>query len=181
MELIDDLANKFLESFDPGHDRLAVKNYGHYFLGSIIVSDKEGQKFIIDGQQRLTTLTLILIFLYHQLHDPEQQGLIAKLIFAAQYGKRSFNLDVPDRTPCMDALYQGKEFVDPDPPESIANILGRYNDIGEAFPALAATALGSPAIGEPQSSGTVLDPRDVAVPGSADATDSASGHRCVPP
>ena len=66
-ELIDDLADKFLESYEPGHERSAVADYGHYFLGSIIISDKDGQKFIIDGQQRLTTLTLLLIYLQHQL------------------------------------------------------------------------------------------------------------------
>ena len=48
--------------------------YGHYFLGSIIISDKDGQKFIIDGQQRLTTLTLLLIYLHHQLEDDEQKA-----------------------------------------------------------------------------------------------------------
>ena len=62
-ELIDDLAAKFLESHEEGNERSAVADYGHYFLGSIIISDKDGQKFIIDGQQRLTTLTLLLIFL----------------------------------------------------------------------------------------------------------------------
>lgn len=51
-ELIDDLAAKFLESYEPKHERGAVAAYGHYFLGSIIVSDKDGHKFIIDGQQR---------------------------------------------------------------------------------------------------------------------------------
>src|SRR5207302_1448931 len=109
-ELIDDLANKFLESYEPDHDRSAVADYGHYFLGSIIISDKDGQKFIIDGQQRLTTLSLLLIFLYHQLEDDEQRAQIVDLIFATKYSKRSFNLDVPDRTACMDALYQGNEF-----------------------------------------------------------------------
>jgi Protein of unknown function DUF262 len=68
----DDLADKFLESHDAGHERGAVADYGHYFLGSIIISDKDGQKFIIDGQQRLTTLTLLLIFLHHQLADAER-------------------------------------------------------------------------------------------------------------
>jgi uncharacterized protein with ParB-like and HNH nuclease domain len=70
-ELIDDLADKFLESHEDGNERSAVADYGHYFLGSIIISDKDGQKFIIDGQQRLTTLTLLLIFLHHQLEDAE--------------------------------------------------------------------------------------------------------------
>ena len=133
-ELIDDLANKFLESYSPDHDRTAVAEYNPYFLGSIIISDKDGEKFVIDGQQRLTTLTLLLIYLQHSLTDDELRGQVAELIFSAKYGKRSFNLDVPDRTPCMEALYLGKEFVDADPAESIANILGRYSDISDAFP-----------------------------------------------
>jgi len=135
-ELIDDLSAKFLESFEPGHERSTVAEYGHYFLGSIIVSDKDGQKFIIDGQQRLTTLTLLLIYLQHQLQDAEQQGQLAELIISQKFGKRSFNLDIPERMDCMNALYSGKDkdFVAHDHPESIANILGRYSDIDESFP-----------------------------------------------
>ena len=110
-ELIDDLSAKFLESYEPGHERSAVAEYGHYFLGSIIISDKDGQKFIIDGQQRLTTLTLLLIYLQHQLQDAEQRGQLAELIFSQKFGKRSFNLDIPERTACMEALYTGKDFV----------------------------------------------------------------------
>ena len=141
-ELIDDLASKFLENHEEGNERSAVAEYGHYFLGSIIVSDKNGQKFIIDGQQRLTTLTLLLIFLQHRLADPEQKGQIADLIFSQRYGKRSFNLDVPERTPCMEALYAGEEFSDADASESVDNILARYAELWEQFPAqLAGAAL----------------------------------------
>ena len=43
-ELIDDLSAKFLESYEPGHERAAVAAYGHYFVGSIIVSDKDGRQ-----------------------------------------------------------------------------------------------------------------------------------------
>jgi hypothetical protein len=117
-ELIDDLSNKFLESYEPGHERSAVAEYGHYFVGSIIVSDKDGQKFIIDGQQRLTTLTLLLIYLQHQLQDSDQRSQLAELIFSQKFGKRSFNLDIPERTACMEALYSGQDFVESDPPES---------------------------------------------------------------
>ena len=91
-----------------------MAEYGHYFLGSIIISDKDGQKFIIDGQQRLTTLTLLLIYLHHQLADAEQKGQIADLIFSQKFGKRSFNLDIPERTACMEALYNGEEFAGAD-------------------------------------------------------------------
>ena len=48
-DLVQDLAVKFLESHDEGSERSAVAEYGHYFLGPIIISDKDGQKFIIDG------------------------------------------------------------------------------------------------------------------------------------
>ena len=133
-ELIDDLASKFLESHEEGNERSAVAEYGHYFLGSIIVSDKDGQKFIIDGQQRLTTLTLLLIFLQHRLADSEQNGQLADLIFSQRYGQRSFNLDVPERTRCMEALYAGEEYSDADVSESVGNVLARYADLQEQFP-----------------------------------------------
>ncbi|MCK4343187.1 MAG: DUF262 domain-containing protein [Phycisphaerae bacterium] len=133
-ELIDDLANKFLESYEPEHERSAVERYGHYFLGSIIISNKDGQKFIIDGQQRLTSLTLLLMYLHGLLEDTEQKGQVAELIFAQRYGKKSFNLDVPERTACMEALYSGQPFDENDQPESIRNILARYSDIENHFP-----------------------------------------------
>jgi len=133
-ELIEDLADKFLEGYVPGHERSAVEGYGHYFLGSIIISDKDSRKFIIDGQQRLTTLTLLLIRIQHLLTDPEQKGQLAELIFSQKYGKRSFNLDVPERTPCLEALYSGQPFDEGGQPESVVNILGRYQDLEEQFP-----------------------------------------------
>lgn len=133
-ELVDDLEEKFNESHDPSNDRGAIDSYGRYFLGSIIISDKDGRKYIIDGQQRLTSLTLLLIHIYRCLQDPEQQGQIAKLIYSLKRGKRSFNLDVPERTPCMEALFKGEHYDDSDQPESVVNILHRYADIEEHFP-----------------------------------------------
>lgn len=133
-ELVEDLAAKFLESYQEGDERGAVEHYGHYFLGSIVISDRDGQKFIIDGQQRLTSLTLLLIYLHRQLADDEERKQLADLIFSQKYGKRSFNLDVPDRTPCMEALYTGQTFDTSEQPESVANILARFEDIEEQFP-----------------------------------------------
>lgn len=135
-ELIEDLASKFLESHEKGNERSAVAEYAHYFLGSVIICDKDGQKYIIDGQQRLTTLTLLLIFLHRHLEDSEQKGQVAGLVFSQKYGKRSFNLDIEERAACMEALFKGEEeeFGDPDPPESIANIMARYAELEEFFP-----------------------------------------------
>ena len=49
-ELIDDLSDKFLEDYQPGHVRSRVAEYSHYFLGSIIISKKDSVGFIVDGQ-----------------------------------------------------------------------------------------------------------------------------------
>ena len=133
-ELLNDLCDKFLENHEVGNERSAVENYGHYFLGSIIISNKDGRKFIIDGQQRLTSLTLLLIHIYGQLDDDEQKMEIANLIFSYKLGQRSFNLDVDERTACMDALFSGQPFEENGQPESVVNILSRYQDIEGQFP-----------------------------------------------
>ncbi|HUP21444.1 MAG TPA: DUF262 domain-containing protein, partial [Thermoanaerobaculia bacterium] len=133
-ELITDLTEKFLESHEASNERSAVEQYGHYFLGSIIISDKQGHRFIIDGQQRLTSLTLILIHLYRQLDDEDQKKEIANLIFSYRVGSRSFNLDVPERTACMEALFTGETFDENGVSESVVNILNRFQEIEETFP-----------------------------------------------
>ena len=133
VELIEDLTEKFLESYDEDDERSAVEGYGHYFLGSIIISEKDGLKYIIDGQQRLTSLTILLIFLYHNLTSDDEKRQLADLIFSQRYGKRSFNLDVDERTACMEALFTGEYFDETDQSESVANILDRYQDIEDTF------------------------------------------------
>ncbi len=134
VELIEDLSSKFLESYDPDDERSAVERYGHYFLGSIIISDREGKKFIIDGQQRLTSLTLLLIYLHGLLSDEHEKAPLAELIFSQKYGKRSFNLEVEDRVPCMEAIYSKQAFDASGQSEAVVNILGRFEDIEEHFP-----------------------------------------------
>ena len=133
-ELIEDLTAKFFGSYQKGDERKEVDEYGHYFLGSIVICAKEGQRFIIDGQQRLTTLTLLLLILHQLIEDEDQKGQVAPLIFSLRYGTRSFNLDIPEREFIMEALYSGEpidHFEAEDQPESVRNIAARYNDLGD--------------------------------------------------
>lgn len=132
-ELINDLTEKFLASYEPDHERSAIEDYGHYFLGSIIISEKDGKKFIIDGQQRLTSLTLLLIYIHRQLTDEQEKGQLTGLIFSQKYGRRSFNLDIPERAECMEALFNGETFDENGQSESVANILYRFQDIEDSF------------------------------------------------
>ena len=89
-ELINDLTDKFLESYEDGHERSAVAEYGHYFLGSVIISDKEGQKFIIDGQQRLTTLTYASSFFSISCRIPTIKGRLLTSSSLQRFGKTLF-------------------------------------------------------------------------------------------
>lgn len=133
-ELLKDLSVKFLESFSPEHERTEVESYGHYFLGSIIISHKNNRNYIIDGQQRLTSLTLLLIFLHRLQQGRPDEIDVKDLIFSEKYGKRSFNLDVEDRNACMEALFSGQPFDSAEKSESVQNINARYDTIEELFP-----------------------------------------------
>jgi uncharacterized protein with ParB-like and HNH nuclease domain len=133
-ELIDDLADKFLAEHQPTHARSKVAEYPHYFLGSIIISKKEAANYIVDGQQRLTSLSLLLILLRNLQKGRDKRVNIDELIFSERFDKRSFNLDVDERTPCMEALYEGHSFDLTDRPESVQNLYQRYRDLEEAFP-----------------------------------------------
>ncbi len=128
-ELVEDLTSRFLQDYEPGHERSAVSKYGHYFLGSIIISKKDSQNFIVDGQQRLTSLTLLLIYLNNLQKKRTSSVFIENMIFADHFGDRSFNMNVKEWTTCLEALYMEQPFDDIDQPESVQNLVQRYHDL----------------------------------------------------
>lgn len=133
-ELVDDLTGKFLEEYDPGHERKRVADYPHYFLGSIIISKKESASYVVDGQQRLTSLTLLLTLLRTLQSGRADQVSVDELIVSEKYGQKSFNLHVDERTPCMEALFNDQSFDPTGRSESVQNLYERYRDLSEAFP-----------------------------------------------
>jgi hypothetical protein len=133
-EPIDDLTGKFLDHYEPGHARHEVERYGHYFLGSVVVSHKLGQRFVVDGQQRLTTLTLLLIYLNNLQADRPDQRDVRNLIYSERYGRRSFNIDVPDRAGIMQAPLEGETPKVNGESDSVRNLAARHADIVDHFP-----------------------------------------------
>lgn len=135
-ELVTDLTGKFLQLYSPDHKRTAVGGYPGYFLGSIIVSQRGNQPFVVDGQQRLTTLTLFLTYLRRLQNDlGTSEVKIDDLIYSETYGEKSFNLDVTDRNDSMKGLFeQGEYEVTPDSVESVHTLVARYRDIDGLFP-----------------------------------------------
>lgn len=130
-ELLSDLQAKFFTHYKPGDETPAVSGYGEYFLGSIIVSKRNGKNYLIDGQQRVTSLTLLLICLYRAA---ETTGLpvvrtLAPLIYSDNLGQPKFNLDIPERLPVIQALFEGQAFSPDGKDESIQTMYARYGDI----------------------------------------------------
>ena len=130
-ELLSDLRDKFLNCYQTGDATTRVSTYDGYFLGSIIVSKRNGKSYLVDGQQRVTSLSLLLIYLYN---TTKKQGLavaqsIAPLIFSDNLGEPKFNLDIQERLPVIEALFHSKDFNPEDKDESIQTIYARYDNI----------------------------------------------------
>ncbi|WP_052260509.1 MULTISPECIES: DUF262 domain-containing protein [Roseobacteraceae] len=133
-ELVDDLTGRFLDSYQPGDAAKEVAHYGHYFLGSIVVSQNDDARHIVDGQQRMTSLSILLIYLNNLQRNRDQQVSIQSLIYADDFGEKKFKLNVPERNDCMEALFNNTPFNTDGTSESVRNLTARYQDLGELFP-----------------------------------------------
>ena len=132
-ELIDDLTSEFLEYYHPGDSRPAVADYGAYFMGSIVLAGRENA--IIDGQQRFSSLTLLLMYLNNRLKAIGQlYNMIETMIFSESFGTKSFNINVEDRQECMEAIFNDVDYDVTGAGESVRNLYERYQDINEIFP-----------------------------------------------
>lgn len=135
--LVEDLTNTFLRSYNDGDKRTDVPNYQTYYLGPVVLNTnvESGKKSIIDGQQRITSLTLILIYLNHLQKNNPQKVPISELIFSERYGEKSFNMSDDAREECLTALFEhGNYDIKEDDEESSINIKLRYDDIEDSFP-----------------------------------------------
>lgn len=137
-QMLADFQGTFEEFYDPDdHDTPEeVMNYGFYYMGCIICTGGSKKK-IIDGQQRLTSLTLLIIYLNNlQKETVKDEDLLVPLddmIYSKAFSKTSFNIDVADRGTCMQALLQKDKTYMP-VNESSQNMLDRYQDIEDIFP-----------------------------------------------
>lgn len=132
-ELISDLREKFFSSYREGDETPSVSQYDDYFLGSIIVSKRNNVNYLVDGQQRVTSLTLLLIYLHRAASKqaPWVADNLKGLIYSDNYGKPSFNLDIPERMAVVEALFYNSPFNPDGQDESIQTMYERYQDIEE--------------------------------------------------
>jgi len=133
-ELIEDLTNEFNEFYKDGDRQIDVRNYGDYFLGPIILTNDNA---IIDGQQRLSSLTLLLIYLNNL--QKQQTSLpkvnIDNLIYSEMYGQKTFCINVTEREVCLASLFETGDYdITNEQSESVINLYNRYKDIERIFP-----------------------------------------------
>lgn len=69
-KLLDDVFYKFGVEYETHKNsdvdiQTNISNYGWYYMNTYVINEVDGKCFVADGQQRLTTLMLILIKLHH--------------------------------------------------------------------------------------------------------------------
>ncbi len=79
-------------------------------------------------------MTLRLLLLRSLQASRDDAVNVDELIASVKFGQKSFNLDVDERTPCLEALFNGQSFDVSGRSESVQNLYHRYLDLTEAFP-----------------------------------------------
>ena len=118
--LLEDVFYKFNEE-DERHKNMQlptdqrVAKYSWYYLNTYVTNKDEdtGRLYVVDGQQRLTTLTLILICLRHMAknYDSALYDWISQKISGTQGYKRTFWMNHEHDLPTIQALFDGIEDV----------------------------------------------------------------------
>ncbi|TXJ31438.1 DUF262 domain-containing protein [Brachyspira aalborgi] len=92
--LLEDIFYRFNLEYD---DNLSpnpanLGKFEWYYLNTYMTNEINGKKFIVDGQQRLTTLTLIHIKLYHLAIKYSLPGFLIHSIKKSIYGSTAFGV-----------------------------------------------------------------------------------------
>jgi uncharacterized protein with ParB-like and HNH nuclease domain len=74
--LVDDLTGRFLSAWKPEHPRRMRTEHPSYILGSVIISWDDTGGSIIDGQQRLTSLSILLIWVFRRLTSEQDRAQV---------------------------------------------------------------------------------------------------------
>lgn len=116
--------------------REIISKFNWYYLNVFITNSINGKKYIVDGQQRLTTLTLIAIYLFKNIHDENIKAFLKDCISSTDiYEGEIYNIDNKKRKDIMDRIFTKDENICP---ESFRNkteqtLWDRYNDITSFF------------------------------------------------
>lgn len=136
--LLDDIFYEFEETYkgnsklDPGPETIGAK-YPWYYLNTYVTNTIDGRVYVVDGQQRLTTLTLILIKLHHTA--AAEQSALADWIkgkIAGQDGfKKRFWMNHERHLATLQALFDDQDEIPTDSGITAVNMLNNFHYISE--------------------------------------------------
>jgi len=135
--LLEDIFYKFEGEYDPNIDvnTETISKFGWYYLNTYVTNQYNGKMFIVDGQQRFTTLTLILIKLHHISKDlalDERTEWIKSKIYGTGAEGKSFWMGENDRAEALeDLLSNGYKTKNLEENISIENVYQNYKYISE--------------------------------------------------
>ncbi|MCF6404602.1 DUF262 domain-containing protein [Chitinophaga filiformis] len=134
-QLLVDLEAAFMADYTQDDTLDKVVRYNCYYLGPIVICETGKARSIVDGQQRLTSIMLLLIYLNNRQVNFAEKEDIEPLIFSRKGGRSSYNIDVPSRNSILDALFKNQEFdIETSTDFSVRNMYDRYLDIATLFP-----------------------------------------------
>ncbi|NMB27372.1 MAG: DUF262 domain-containing protein [Tissierellia bacterium] len=136
--LLEDIFYKFNIEYEKFKDndielKKLVEKYSWYYLNTYVTNSVEGKIYIVDGQQRLTTLTLILIKLKHMSKDFQSQlenWICAKIVGHSGFEKEFWMNHEGSKDVLID-LYEGNDLKNIDTSNNItsSNLVKNYNII----------------------------------------------------
>lgn len=114
--LLDDVFYKFNEEYKKHKDsdlelEKVISQYSWYYLNTYVTNKADGKLYIVDGQQRLTTLMLILMKLRLIAIDYESKlaGWIANKIVGLSGYRTDFWMNHEGHKEAMQGIYDGKK------------------------------------------------------------------------
>lgn len=111
-----------------------IMNYNWYYLNVFITNKVDGKVYIVDGQQRLSTLTLIACKLFHMTSDENLQAILMGCVFTKNLFKGNiFCIDHDKRKDVMQAILDGVEYKGPFKNKTEETLCERYKDISAFF------------------------------------------------
>lgn len=134
--LIIDLERSFCSNWVNTHKQSDVADYDKYYMGPVVFFQDKAAFSIVDGQQRLTSFTLLMIFLNHKLDSVlKEKNKLIEYIYSDFYGTEGYNFNIEERVNILDFLFKGVQFDEAIlENESCVSLLNRYEDIEELFP-----------------------------------------------
>ncbi len=117
MRLLDDVFFRFNDTYlrlrhlDPSKETIASR-YPWYYLNTYVTNKVDGNVYVVDGQQRLTTISLILFKLRHigKAFDSQLVPWIDSKIAGHSGFDSQFWMNDADNKSVQQALYDGQDF-----------------------------------------------------------------------